>query len=91
MYFWGQLDLPIGEKERRKHLSTTTSTAPLDIMTRRRQQENGSPPTGYKVEVMGDIGIVEHHLAVVGRPFEVEILQRDGSTGSSSCMVSKNL
>lgn len=88
VYFWGQLDLPRGEKAMGKHLSTTTSTAPRDIMTRQQKQENGSPAAGYKVEIMGDVGIAEHHLAVVGKPFEVEILQRDASTGSSSCMVS---
>lgn len=71
-----------------KHLSTTTSTAPRDILTRQRKRENGSPPAGYKVEIMGATGITERHLAVVGRPFEVEILQRGASTGSSSCMVS---
>ncbi|XP_078383909.1 uncharacterized protein LOC144666360 isoform X1 [Oculina patagonica] len=86
VYFWGQLDLPRGEKAMGKHLSTTTSTAPRDIMTRQQKQENGSPAAGYKVEIMGDVGIAEHHLAVVGKPFEVEILQRDASTGSSSCM-----
>ena len=41
----------------------------------------------YKVEITGDTGTVQHHLAVVGTPFEVRILQRDGNTGSSSCAV----
>ena len=46
-------------------------------------EDNGSSPAEYKVEIMGDTGIVQHHLAVVGRPFEVKILPRDGNTSCS--------
>ena len=87
MFFWGQLDLPSGEKARRKQSSITTSTEHFAIVTLQRKEDSGSSPAEDKVEIMGDSEIVQHHLAVVGRSFEVEILQRDGNTGSSSCAV----
>ena len=87
VFFWGQLDLPKGEKARRKQSSITTSTEPFDTVTLQRKEDRGPSPAEYKVEFTGDTGIVQHHLAVVGRPFEVKILQRDGNTGSSSCTV----
>ena len=87
VFFWGQLDLPMREKARRKQSSVTTSTAPFDAATLRRKEDNGSSPAEYKVEITGDTGTVQHHLAVVGRPFEVKILHRDGNTGSSFCTV----
>ena len=87
MFFWGQLDLPSGEKARRKQSSITTSTEPFETVTLQRKEDSGSSPAEYKVEIMGDSAIEQHHLAVVGRSFEVEILQRDGNTGSSSCTV----
>lgn len=87
MFFWGQLDLPMAEKARRKQSSITTSTAPFDTVTLQRKEDNGSSPAEYKVDIAGDTGIVQHHLAVVGRPFEVEILQRDENTGNTSCTV----
>lgn len=87
VFFWGQLDLPSGEKARRKQSSITTSTEPFDTVTLQQKEDSGSSPTEYKVEIKGDSAIVQHHLAVVGRSFEVEILQRDGNTGSSSCTV----
>ena len=43
------------------------------------------------MEIKGDAGIVEHHLAVVGRPLEIEIIPRDRNIGSSSCMVRTRL
>ena len=87
MFFWGQLDLPRGDKAKRKQSSITTSTEPFDSVTLQRKEDNGSSPAEYKVEITGDTGTVQHHLAVVGTPFEVRILQRDGNTGSSSCAV----
>ena len=44
-------------------------------------------PIRYKVEITTDAGVVDHILAVVGRPFEVKIVPRDGNSGGSSCMV----
>lgn len=87
MFFWGQLDLPSGEKARRKQSSITSSTEPFDTVTLQQKEDSGSSPAEYKVEITGDSSITQHHLAVVGRSFEVEILQRDGNTGSSSCTV----
>lgn len=87
MYFWGQLDAPRGEKAKRKQSCITTLATPLHKLQLQVKQENDSPPAEYKVEVKGDTGIADHHLAVVGRPFEVEILERDGNAGSSSLMV----
>lgn len=75
------------EKARRKQSSITTSTEPFDTVSLYRKENNGSSPAEYKVEITDGTGIAQHHLAVVGRPFEVEILQRDGNTGCSSCMV----
>lgn len=93
MYVWGQLDLPRGEKRKRKQTIITSPTTPLafapDLVS---QEKRGAfAPAGYKVEIKGDAGIVEHHLAVVGRPLEIEIIPRDRNIGSSSCMVRTRL
>ena len=88
VYFWGQLDVPREEKAKRKQSCITILATPTDKLQLQVKQENDSPPAEYKVEVKGDTGIAaDHHLAVVGRPFEVEILQRNGNAGSSSHMV----
>ena len=77
------------EKARRKQSSITAPTEPFDTVSLQRKEDKGSSPAEYKVEVTDGTVITQHHLAVVGRPFEVEILPRDGNTGitGSSCMV----
>lgn len=87
MYFWGQLDLPKGEKTKKKQSSITASATPLNIIKLPQKQQSGSSPAEYKVGVMGDAGKVDNHLAVVGKPFEVKISKRDESTSNSACMV----
>ena len=74
MYFWGQLDLPRGEKIRRKQ-------KPFKFAPRANQKEDGHvAPAGYELKVAGDVG-------VVAQPLTLEIFPRDENSSSASCMV----
>ena len=87
VYFWGQLDLPKGEKTRKKLLSVTASAQAMDIPKLLKETQCRSSPAGYKLKIIGDVGIADNHLAVVGRLFEVEISKRYKSSHGSTCMV----
>ena len=87
VYFWGQLDLPKGEKTSKKLSSITASAQAVDIPKLLKETQCRSSPAGYKLEIIGDVGIADNHLAVVGRLFEVEISRRNESSHGSTCMV----
>lgn len=82
VYFWGQLDLSRGEKIKRK----LSPTKPFNLATPTKQQENRPvAPVGYEVKLTGDAGVAGHHLALVGQPLTVEIIQRAGNSGGGLC------
>ena len=72
-------------------MTIPSPTTPFDFAPLVKREKNGSfAPANYKVEITSDAG-VEHHLAVVGRPLEIEIIQRDGNIDGTSCMVGTRL
>ena len=81
MYFWGQLDLPRGEKIRRKK-------KPFKFSPRANQKEDGHvAPAGYELKFAGDVGVFDHRFALVGQPLTLEIFPRDENSSCTSCMV----
>ncbi|XP_022789661.1 uncharacterized protein LOC111329287 isoform X1 [Stylophora pistillata] len=85
VYFWGQLDLPEGEKTRKKLSSITAAAQPIDIPNLLEETQSSSSPAGYKLDIIGDVGTADNHLAVVGRLFEVEISKRNENSQDSTC------
>ena len=81
MYFWGQLDLPRGEKITRKK-------KPFKFAPRANQKEDGHvAPARYELKVAGDVGVSDHRFALVGQPLTLEIFPRDENSSCTSCMV----
>ena len=73
-------------------MTIPSPTAPFDFAPRVKRDENVAfAPAGYQVKITSDAGTVEHHLAVVGRPLEIEIIPRDGNTDGTSRMVGTRL
>lgn len=82
MYFWGQLDLPRGEKIRRKQ-------KPFKFAPRSEDgKEDGHVLlAGYELKVVGDVGVSEPRFVLVGQALTLEIFPRNTNFSSTSCMV----
>ena len=82
MYFWGQLDLPRGEKIRRKQ-------KPFKFAPRSEDgKEDGHVvPAGYELKVAGDVGVCDPGFVLVGQALTLEIFPRNTNFSSASCMV----
>lgn len=81
VYFWGQLDLPRGEKIRRKQ-------KPFKFAPRSEDgKEDGHVvPAGYELKVAGDVGVCDPGFVLVGQALTLEIFPRNTNFSSASCM-----
>lgn len=82
------MDVPRREKTERTQSTIPSPSAPFDFTPRINQPRKPClTPAEYKVKIRSDVGILEHHLAIVGTALEIEIIPRDASIDSGSCMV----